>query len=108
MGQVGRTMLLAALDQGAGKVIGIDREEKYLDVARRRVASRGTPGSGPSRTAGGPRPPRPDPASACRPCSLSEPSPLPSSRLPDSPTGDAAVPCPDHHLDAVRLKVPHD
>jgi hypothetical protein len=29
--------LLAALDLGASKVIGIDRERKYLDIARRRV-----------------------------------------------------------------------
>lgn len=29
--------LLAALDRGASKVIGIDREKKYLDIARRRV-----------------------------------------------------------------------
>jgi site-specific DNA-methyltransferase (adenine-specific) len=29
--------LIAALDRGASKVIGIDRERKYLDIARRRV-----------------------------------------------------------------------
>ena len=29
--------LLAALDQGASQVIGIDREVKYLEIARRRV-----------------------------------------------------------------------
>lgn len=29
--------LLAALDHGAGKVIGIDRSAKYLEIARRRV-----------------------------------------------------------------------
>jgi site-specific DNA-methyltransferase (adenine-specific) len=29
--------LLAALDRGASKVIGIDREAKYLSIARRRV-----------------------------------------------------------------------
>jgi 16S rRNA G966 N2-methylase RsmD len=31
------TMLLAALEQGASRVIGIDREEKYLAIAKRRI-----------------------------------------------------------------------
>jgi predicted RNA methylase len=31
------TMLLAGLDHGASRVIGIDRVPKYLQVARRRV-----------------------------------------------------------------------
>jgi len=31
------TMLLAGLDHGASKVIGIDRVPKYLRVARRRI-----------------------------------------------------------------------
>src|SRR5262249_3764071 len=29
--------LLAGLDRGAGRVIGIGREQRYLDIARRRV-----------------------------------------------------------------------
>ena len=29
--------LIAALDQGASKVIGIEREKKYIEIARRRV-----------------------------------------------------------------------
>jgi DNA modification methylase len=33
------TMLLAGLDHGASKVIGIDKETKYLRVARRRIES---------------------------------------------------------------------
>jgi hypothetical protein len=33
------TMLMAGLDEGASKVIGIDREAKYLETARRRIAS---------------------------------------------------------------------
>jgi DNA modification methylase len=32
------TMLLAGLDQGASKAIGIDREKKYLKIAERRIA----------------------------------------------------------------------
>ena len=32
------TMLLAGLDHGASKVIGIDKEKKYLNLARRRIA----------------------------------------------------------------------
>lgn len=32
------TMLLAGLDHGASKVVGIDREKKYLGLARRRIA----------------------------------------------------------------------
>ena len=31
------TMLQAGLDEGASKVIGIDREKKYLEIARKRV-----------------------------------------------------------------------
>ena len=31
------TMLAAGLDNGASKVIGIEREKKYLDIARRRI-----------------------------------------------------------------------
>jgi DNA modification methylase len=31
------TELLAALDNGASRVIGIDRERKYLEIARRRI-----------------------------------------------------------------------
>ncbi len=31
------TMLVAALDHGAGKVIGIDRERKYLAIAKKRI-----------------------------------------------------------------------
>lgn len=31
------TMLCAALDYGASKVIGIEREKKYLEIARRRI-----------------------------------------------------------------------
>lgn len=31
------TMLQAGLDEGAGRVIGIDREKKYLEIARRRI-----------------------------------------------------------------------
>jgi SAM-dependent methyltransferase len=31
------TMLLAGLDYGAGKVIGIDREKKYLGIAKKRI-----------------------------------------------------------------------
>jgi site-specific DNA-methyltransferase (adenine-specific) len=31
------TMLLAGLDHGASKVIGIDREKKYLQIAKRRI-----------------------------------------------------------------------
>jgi 23S rRNA G2069 N7-methylase RlmK/C1962 C5-methylase RlmI len=30
-------MLLAGLDHGASKVIGIDREKKYLQIAKRRI-----------------------------------------------------------------------
>jgi 23S rRNA G2069 N7-methylase RlmK/C1962 C5-methylase RlmI len=30
-------MLLAGLDHGASKVVGIDKEAKYLRVARRRI-----------------------------------------------------------------------
>jgi hypothetical protein len=30
-------MLLAGLDHGASKVIGIDKEAKYVRIARRRV-----------------------------------------------------------------------
>jgi DNA modification methylase len=33
------TMLVAAVDQGASKVIGIEREKKYLETARRRIAT---------------------------------------------------------------------
>jgi len=31
------TMLLAGLDEGASKVVGIEREKKYLEIARRRI-----------------------------------------------------------------------
>jgi predicted O-methyltransferase YrrM len=31
-------MLLAGLDHGASKVIGIEREKKYLAIAKRRIA----------------------------------------------------------------------
>jgi len=31
------TMLVAGLDQGASRVIGIDREKKYLAIAKRRI-----------------------------------------------------------------------
>jgi DNA modification methylase len=31
------TMLMAGLDHGASRVIGIDKEAKYLAIARRRV-----------------------------------------------------------------------
>ena len=31
------TMLLAGLDQGASKVIGIEREAKYLKTAKKRI-----------------------------------------------------------------------
>ena len=31
------TMLVAGLDQGASKVIGIEREKKYLEIARKRI-----------------------------------------------------------------------
>ena len=31
------TMLMAGLDHGASKVIGIDKEARYLDIARRRI-----------------------------------------------------------------------
>ena len=34
------TMLAAGLDQGASKVIGIEREKKYLEIARRRIRER--------------------------------------------------------------------
>lgn len=33
------TELVAGLDHGAGRVIGIDREKRYLEIARRRIAS---------------------------------------------------------------------
>jgi DNA modification methylase len=32
------TMLVAGLDQGASKVIGIEKEKKYLAIAKRRIA----------------------------------------------------------------------
>jgi hypothetical protein len=32
------TMLAAGLDCGASKVIGLDKEAKYLEIARRRVS----------------------------------------------------------------------
>jgi hypothetical protein len=37
------TMLLAGLDHGASKVIGIDRVPKYLRVARKRVEDPSAP-----------------------------------------------------------------
>lgn len=34
------TSLIAALDHGASRVIGIEKEKRYVEIARRRVASR--------------------------------------------------------------------
>ena len=34
----GLTMLAAGLDFGASQVIGIEREKKYLDIAKKRIA----------------------------------------------------------------------
>jgi DNA modification methylase len=34
----GGTMLMTGLDCGASKVIGIDKEQKYLAIAKRRIA----------------------------------------------------------------------
>jgi DNA modification methylase len=33
------SMLVAGLDEGASQVIGIDKEAKYLETARRRIRS---------------------------------------------------------------------
>ncbi len=33
------SMIVAGLDEGTSRVIGIDREAKYLDITRRRVHS---------------------------------------------------------------------